>query len=143
MHLSLCSISYSFIEKIFYKSLVDGAPPDSMTKLRKQTSRNRLQNQLTAGSFRVSVYSRVKIKPVAETCSHYFLWCFFLVLFYHAGSCIRYVLYSYLFSYFEYGPRPSASGRTQDQGPYSRPAARYITYIYEDIDDFTDIKFVS
>ena len=70
--------SYSFVEQIFYKSLVDGATPDSMTKLRKQTSRNRLQNQFTAGrknmlfagSFRVSVYSRVKIKPVAETCSH-------------------------------------------------------------------------
>ena len=46
-----------------------------MTKLRKQTSRNRLQNQFTAGkknmlfagSFRVPVYSRFKIKPVAET----------------------------------------------------------------------------
>ena len=41
--------SYSFVEQIFYKSLVDGAPPDSMTKLRKQTSSNWLQNQFTAG----------------------------------------------------------------------------------------------
>ena len=78
-----CVVSVTRSLKRF--SLVDGAPPDSMTKLRKQTSRNRLQNQFTArkknmlfaGSFRVSAYSRVKIKPVAETCSHYFLWCFF------------------------------------------------------------------
>ena len=56
---------------------------------------------LFAGSFRVSVYSRVKIKPVDETCSHYFLWCFFLVLFKYAGSYIRYVLYCYLFSYLK------------------------------------------
>ena len=78
------SLRYSFIEKIFYKSLVHGAPPDSMTKLRKQTinklviircKTNLLQekNKL-AGSFCVSVYSRIKIKPVAETRPHYFLW---------------------------------------------------------------------
>ena len=36
--MQLCSTSYSFIDKIFYKSLVDAAPPDSMAKLRKQTS---------------------------------------------------------------------------------------------------------
>ena len=40
---------------------------------------------LFAGSFRVSVCSRVKIKPVAEACSH-FLWCCFLVLFKHAEA---------------------------------------------------------
>ena len=40
---------------------------------------------LFAGSFRVSVCSRVKIKPVAEACSH-FLWCSFLVLFKHAEA---------------------------------------------------------
>ena len=39
-----------------------------------------------AGSFRVLVYSRVKIKPVAETCSHYFLWCSFFGTFQARGK---------------------------------------------------------
>ena len=81
-------------------------------------------NMLFAGSFRVSVYSK------------------------HAGSCIRYVLYSYLFSYFKRETSrkkinmlftwlgrcvwektvPFALSTALGLGPYSRPPAQFFSH---------------
>ena len=68
---------------------------------------------LFAGSFRISVYSRVKIKSLKH--AHIiFFGLLNLLLFKHAGSFIRYVLYSYLFSYFK---KPKRS-RRPDKNKY-------------------------